>query len=201
MHPNPGYAWTDEAAMLAFVARASFCTIFVPGPGGGAVVHAPVTVDGRSLRFHLARANRATAMLEGATALVSCLGPDSYVSADWYGTADQVPTWNDVAIEGAGPVRRLNDADLVQQIDALGAAHEARLAPKPAWTRDGMAPARFDAMVRALWGYEIALTELRGTRKLGQHKSPVERRSAAAGVEAAGWSEMAEHMRAGLDPA
>jgi len=195
MHPNRTFAWQDEGDMLAFVADVAFCTIFVPG----AVVHVPVTLDGRAMRFHVSRPNRAVPMLDGATALVSCVGPDGYVSPDWYGTPDQVPTWNYVAVESEGPVRRLSEPELVAQIDALGAAHEARLAPKPPWTRDKMTPGRFDAMLPGIVGFELALGTLRGTRKLGQHKSPFERHGALKGLETAGRHDIAAAMRAVAD--
>jgi len=196
MHPNRIFAWEDEGEMLAFVADVAFSTIFVPG---GGVVHVPVTLSGRRLSFHVARGNRAAPMLDGATALVSCLGPEAYVSPDWYGTPDQVPTWNYVAVEGEGPTRRLSEPELVAQIDALGAAHEARLAPKRPWTRDKMTPARFDTMLHGIVGFEVALETLRGTRKLGQHKSPAERQGAVAGLEAAGRRHIAAVMRAASD--
>jgi transcriptional regulator len=181
MHPNRAFDWQDREAMLAFVRDIAFCTICVDGP---AVVHAPVVVDGSDrLRFHIARANRAASALDGGRALVSCLGPDAYVSPDWYGTSNQVPTWNYLAVEAEGPVRRLDEAELARLLDDLSAEHEARLAPKPAWTRDKMIPGRFDSMLKAIIGYELTIEALRGTRKLGQNKSEAERLGAAEGLE------------------
>lgn len=167
MHPNRAFAWADEAAMLAFVADIAFCTVAAEGP---LVVHAPVVVDppGR-LRFHISRANRA-AELDGKRAIVSCLGPEAYISPDWYGVPDQVPTWNYLAVEAEGVLSRLDEAALAALLDDLSAAHEARLAPKPAWSRAKMSPGRFEAMVKAIIGYEMVIEKLRGTRKLGQHK-------------------------------
>jgi len=193
MHPNRAFDWTDRAELLAFIADTSFCTIFV----GGHVVHVPVTVHGSErLRFHIARGNRAAAAIDDAPALISCMGLDAYISPDWYGTRDQVPTWNYVAVEAEGRLRRLDDAGLADQIDALGAAHEARLAPKPPWTRARMAPGRYQAMAKAIVGYELVIEALRGTRKLGQHKKPGEREGAYAGLAAAGRADMAALMRA-----
>ena len=192
MHPNRAFAWQDEAEMLAFVADIAFCTIFV----AGGIVHVPVTLEGRALRFHVARANRVVPSPNGATALISCIGPNAYVSPDWYRTPDQVPTWNYLAVEGEGIVRHLSEAELVAQVDALGAAHEARLAPKRPWTRDKMAPRLFGAMLHGIIGFEVALDTLRGTRKLGQNKSLKERGGAVAGLEAAGRPEIAAIMRA-----
>jgi transcriptional regulator len=179
MHPHRAFAWHDRDAMLAFLADIAFCTICVEGP---AVVHAPVIVAGPDrIRFHVSRGNRAAAM-DGKKAIASCLGPDAYISPDWYGSPDQVPTWNYLAVEAEGPLRRLDESELAQLLDDLSAAHESRLAPKPAWTRTKMAAGRFEAMLKAIIGYELGIDDLRGTRKLGQTKSGDEQLNAAEGL-------------------
>lgn len=178
MHPNRAFAWEDGAAMLAFVADIAFCTVAAEGP---LVVHTPVVVDPpERLRFHISRANRA-ADLDGKRAIVSCLGPEAYISPDWYGVADQVPTWNYLAVEVEGVLRRLDETELAALLDDLSAAHEVRLAPKPAWTRAKLSPGRFEAMLQAIVGYELVIESLRGTRKLGQHK-PGQATAAADGL-------------------
>lgn len=178
MHPNRGFAWEDREAMLAFVADIAFATIAAEGP---VVVHAPVLVTGPDrLRFHISRGNRAK--LDDKRAIVSVLGPDAYISPDWYNVDDQVPTWNYLAVEAEGPLRRLDEAELADLLDGLSAAHEQRLAPKAEWTRDKMSPGRFEAMLNAIIGYELAIEELRGTRKLGQNKDEAQRLAAAAGL-------------------
>jgi transcriptional regulator len=178
MHPNRAFAWEDREAMLAFLADTAFATIAAEGP---VVVHAPVLVAGPDrLLFHVARGNRAK--LDGRRAIVSVLGPDAYISPDWYGADDQVPTWNYLAVEAEGPLRRLDEANLADLLDELSAAHEARLAPKPEWTRAKMTPGRFEAMLKAIIGYELRIEALRGTRKLGQNKDEAQRKAAAAGL-------------------
>lgn len=178
MHPNRALAWEDRAAMLAFVADIAFATVAVDGP---MLVHVPVLVEGADrIRFHVARGNRTK--LEGKRAIASILGPDAYISPDWYGQEDQVPTWNYLAVEAEGPLRRLDEAELIALLDDLSAAHEARLAPKPAWTRGKMTAGRFEGMLKAIIGYELVIEDLRGTRKLGQNKDEATRRAAAAGL-------------------
>jgi transcriptional regulator len=178
MHPNRAFAWADRGDMLALVADIAFCTVATDGP---MVVHVPVVVHPPDrIRFHIARGNRAK--LDGKCAIISCLGPDAYVSPDWYGTPEQVPTWNYLAVEAEGPLRRLAEDELAALLDDLSAAHEARLAPKPLWTRAKMSPGRFEKMLTAIIGYELLIEDLRGTRKLGQHKSEAERQGAAAGL-------------------
>lgn len=193
MHPDRTFHWTDEQAILAFVADVSLATICVDGP---ALVHAPVIVAAPDrLLFHVSRANPAVPRLEGARAIASVLGPDSYVSPDWYLTPDQVPTWNYIAVELEGPLRRLEEDALPALLDSLSDAHEARLAPKKIWTRGKMSPGRFDKMLKAIVGYELRIEALRGTRKLGQHKSSEDRARVAEALAALGRHEMAELSR------
>ena len=183
MHPDSRFAWADRDELLGFIADVSFAHIFVQSPDGPVVAHAPVvvTADG-NLQFHLARRNRAVSLLDGLTALVSVTGPDAYISPVWYGTDDQVPTWNYVAVEATGSVRRLTDDELVAQVGALSAVHEARLLPKQPWTAAKMSPGRFEAMLPAIVGFELSVRSLSGTRKLGQNKKAAERQGAIAAL-------------------
>jgi transcriptional regulator len=193
MHPNRTFHWTDEKEMLAFIDEVSFATICVDGP---AVVHAPLLVAGPDrLLFHVSRANPALPRLEGARAIASVLGPDSYISPDWYESADQVPTWNYLAVETEGPLRRLDLTELPDMLDRLSRLHEERLAPKPPWTRDKMTPGRFDGLVKAIAGFELKIEALRGTRKLGQHKGLEDRQRVGDALAALGRTDAAELMR------
>ena len=193
MHPNRVFHWADEREMLAFVAQVSFATICVDGP---AAVYAPLVVAAPDrLLFHVSRRNPAAAKLEGARALASVLGPDFYVSPDWYGTDDQVPTWNYVVVEAEGSLRRLDDDELAALLDRLSAEHEVRLAPKTPWTRDKMTPGRFEAMLKAIVGYELRIEALRGSRKLGQNKRAEERERVADALAELGREDHAGLMR------
>lgn len=193
MHPNATFAWQDREEMLAFVAERAFCTLFAAGPEGLTAVHLPVVIYAPDrIRFHLSRANRAVRSdsLSGR-ALLSCLGPDAYISPDWYGTPDQVPTWNYLAVEMEGPLRRLDEEEIADQLDRLSADHEERLLPKLPWTRGKMTPGRFEAMIKGIHGYEMTVEEMRGTRKFGQHKKPEEIEGVVNGLKAAGQAELA----------
>lgn len=196
MHPSPQFCWNDPADIRAFVAERRFAMLVATGAAGPVVAHVPVIwMDDHRLAFHLSRANRIVPHLVGARALMVVNGPDGYVSPDWYGLPDQVPTWNYAAAELEGDVNMLPAADLPALIDALSHDSERRLAPKPIWRRDKMADGQFDRMLGAINGYVMAVDQWRGTRKLGQNKPASVRIAAADGVEAAGNTEMAAWMR------
>lgn len=197
MYPNPAFRWEDRAAMRDLVRELGFGALFAATPDGPRVAHVPVVwLDGATLGLHLARGNGIARHLDGATALFTVHGPDGYVSPDWYGLGpDQVPTWNYVTVELEGVMRRMDRDALIAQVDALSAAQEARLAPKPAWTRDKMDAALFETMTRGIVGFRIEVQAWRGTLKLGQNKPEAARLAAADGLDATGRRGIAHWMR------
>jgi transcriptional regulator len=196
MHPHSAFRWDDRDAMRAFAAEAGFGMLFLTTPDGPRVAHVPfVFMDDDCIAFHLARGNAMTRHLDGAEALFVINGPDGYISPDWYGIEDQVPTWNYVALEMQGMARKMDEAALIAQVDALSEANEKRLAPKPVWTRTKMADGHFEKMLRGITGFELEITAWRGTVKLGQNKGAKVRAAAADGTEAAGNPAIAHLMR------
>jgi transcriptional regulator len=149
-----------------------------------------------SMRFHLSRANPLTALFDGAHVLASVIGTHFYVSPDWYGTPDQVPTWNYRLVEIEGRARQLHEDELRDLLCKLSATHEAGLAPKPAWTSGKMDQRRLDAMVRAIVGFAIETPTLRGAIKMGQNKSDAEASGAIKALRALGNDAAADEMAA-----
>lgn len=186
MHPAGAFRETDAAALVAHLHSYPFVTLAGAPEGRPLVAHAPVVVrqgeGGLVLDFHLSRGNALTPHLAGGfRAVMASLGPEAYVSPDWYAGADQVPTWNYLTVEAEGPVAAMDEAGLVRLLDDLSAQEEARLAPKPPWTRHKMSPGRFEAMLKGIVGARLAVERLEGTFKLSQNKDAADR----AGVIAA----------------
>jgi transcriptional regulator len=187
MHPAPAFLERDEAALVAHLAAHPFATIAAAPGGRPCVAHAPLVVrrleGGLALDFHLSRSNTlAAAIADGFRAVAVSLAADAYVSPDWYAAADQVPTWNYVSVEAEGPVAALDEAGLVALLDDLSAQEEARLAPKPAWTRGKMSPGRFEAMLRGIVGARLTVERLEGTFKLSQNKGEADRAGVVRGL-------------------
>ena len=122
--------------------------------------------------FHVARGNPLANLADGTTPwLLTVNGPDAYVSADWYVSSDQVPTWLYQAVHLTGPVRKLSDDELAIQVDRLSAKFENWLAPKKPWTSAKMTAGRLEAMKKAIVGLVMTVVEVEGSFKLNQHKS------------------------------
>lgn len=196
MTPGAPYRWTDDAAIRNFVTQTGFGLLCVAAPEQMHAVHLPlVWLDDKRIGLHLHRANPIVPHLDGHDALIVVTGPNAYISPDWYGLPDKVPTWNYIAAELRGPVTRLDGAETVAQIDALSAQQERRLAPKPAWTRDKMRDGLFDRTLTGLVGFAMQVETIHGTAKLGQDKPESARIGVADALDAAGETALAALTR------
>lgn len=197
MHPASVFHVTDAARLLARIDAQPFMTLSAAPQGRVLMAHAPVVVrhlpEGLALDFHLSRGNAlAEALVSGFHGVLLNLGPDAYISPDWYESADQVPTWNYVSVEAEGAVTALDETGLIAQLDTLSAQEEARLAPKPPWTRAKMTPGVVERMSRGIIGARLTVERLEGTFKFSQNKVAADVQGA---VSALGDHPMARLMR------
>lgn len=189
MHPAPIFTVEANGPILEHLKRHPLAMISAAPEGRMRVAHAPVLArdigGGLVLDFHLSRNNAlAGHIAAGFDAVAVSMGPEAYVSPDWYASDDQVPTWNYMSVEVEGVVAPLDEAGLVALLDDLSAQEEARLAPKTPWTRHKMSPGRFDAMLRGIIGARLTVTRLEATFKLSQNKSAHDRLGVMAALGA-----------------
>jgi transcriptional regulator len=200
MHPSARFHLSDQAEMAALVQGIGFGILFAQTESGPRAVHLPVLLDGGILSFHVSRGNAIhDALAAGCNALFVASGPHAYLSPDDYGLEGRVPTWNYVAVELEGRVRPVGEESLIRLLDAMSARHEARLAPKPPWTRDSLPDGRFDTLTRAIAGFEMEVIAWRGTAKLDQDKPAEVRSRLVAALDARGETDLAQAM-AQADP-
>ena len=196
MHPNRKFHIQDREAMAALVRDLGFGVLFVSTLDGPRSVHVPVLLDGDRLRFHVSRGNAVHAALAaGAQALFVTTGAHAYISPEYYGLEDRVPTWNYVAVELEGPVRLVELEALVRLLDDMSAEQEARLAPKVPWTRAKMSEGRFDGLLKAISGFEMEVADWRGTAKVDQDKPQEVRNRIADALAERDERDMAAAMR------
>ena len=197
MHPNRAFAWEDRDDLLRFAADRAFAHIFTASDGDMFVAHAPVLVTGAGrVQFHVARRNRIAKHLVDRPVLISVSGREAYQSASWYVSENQVPTWHYEAVEIEGTARPLSDGELVELLDGLSDRFEGLHSPEKPWTREKMEPGKFEAMTRAIVGFEVDPVEMRGTRKFNQHKSGEDLAATIAGQEGVGRHDIVEAIRA-----
>lgn len=195
MHPNPAFRSDDRALYAALIEETGFGMVFLTTPDGPRVAHVPLLLtDAGTLRFHLALGNALTRHLDGARALAVVNGPDGYISARWYSVPDQVPTWNYLALEMEGPVRRMDRDGLHALLEDVSAHHEARVSEGTPWTMDKMARIKRDRMMDMIVGFELTVEAWRPTLKLSQNKPAEERNRVIEGLKSEGKLALAALM-------
>ena len=206
MYLHPAFR-IDEKEALSILLERAFGLFCVPTGDAPFGVHVPFLVDrdtGGALRIalHVARANPIHGHIgDGCKALLACSGPDSYVSPDWYGAENQVPTWIYTAVHVTGSARIMAKDAHLAHVDRLSRTFEARLAPKAPWTSDKMDRKKRDAMLTAIVGIELEVDDVQAQKKLIQHKPAQQRANAADGLEGRddpAARVLADMIRAGL---
>jgi transcriptional regulator len=193
MHPNPAFRGEPRERHLAFARTRAFGLLAVSAGAGPLLSHIPFLLndDGTEAHLHLVRSNP-IAQLAPGPAVIAVSGPDGYVSPDWYGVPDQVPTWNYVAVHLRGRLEPLPVDAMHALLDRQSAHFEAMLAPKTPWTTGKMTPGVMERMMRAILPFRLVIDSVDGTWKLGQNKDAAARLGAADRIESGTGHELGE---------
>jgi transcriptional regulator len=189
---RPSAFAVDDLAVLHDVIRSRvFATVVTVKDDAVQLAYAPVLLDAQNgerggVRFHLARGNAMAGMEDGEAVKLSFLAADTYVSPDWYKTLVTVPTWNYIAVEGEGTVKRTSPEELRQLVIDLSAQEEEKLLPKEPWLLDKVPEQRTEALLNGIVGFSLAFSSLEGKFKLSQDKNPEDIEGVIAGLEARG---------------
>ncbi|NUH67060.1 FMN-binding negative transcriptional regulator [Sulfitobacter sp. S0837] len=202
MHPNPIFRKEGRDRNLGFARDVGFGVLAMNAEEGPLMAHVPFILNeaGDLAELHLVRSNPiARALRTPQSVRLAVTGADSYVSPDWYGIEDQVPTWNYVAVHLTGLLEMRPAEALPDLLARQSAIYEARLAPKTPWKMDKMSPEARDKMLRMIVPCQIRVTGIDGTWKLGQNKADAVRLAAADQMSAHGFGTdpalMADLMR------
>jgi transcriptional regulator len=206
MHPNPAFRKASHENAIEFASQRGFGILSINGPDGPIAAHVPFTIstDGSYVEAHVMRSNPiARALKEPQSALLAISGPDGYISPDWYGEEDQVPTWNYIAVHLRGQLQLLPQDDLRGVLERLSDEFEARLTPKPIWKIDKVASEILDKRMPMIVPIRLDISSTDSTRKLAQNKSNEARLGAADGLTTSDigseLSALAQMMREALD--
>ncbi|NYH14739.1 FMN-binding negative transcriptional regulator [Paraburkholderia bryophila] len=182
----------------ALIAEHPFGTLFSHGKSGMDANHLPFELNADEkphgvLKAHVARANPLWQELSHSDeVLVVFRAGDAYISPSWYPSKHefhkQVPTWNYRVVHAHGRITIHDDERYVRGLVArLTRVHEASQ-PSP-WKMTDSASDYIDAMLKAIVGIEIEITQLVGKIKLGQNKDARDIHGAGAAL-----NEQGEHV-------
>lgn len=179
----------------AFMREHPFATLVSLGADGLIGSHLPMLWDPVPAPFgtlsgHIARPNpQGEGARDGVEALAIFLGPQAYISPNWYPSKREhgkvVPTWNYIAVHAYGPLTIVDDTEWLRLlVTRLTDLHE-NLSAVPWKVTD--APAAFvDQMLKGIVGIEIPVTRLEGKWKLSQNRPAADQASTVSGLDARG---------------
>ena len=210
MYVPPHFVEDDKAALHRAIRETRLATLVTLGSEGLEASHVPILLDEGEgpfgvIRGHVARANPQWRRAATETsALAMFLGPDAYVSPNWYATKREtgkvVPTWNYLAIHAYGRVEFFEDAERLRAIvTSLTQPHEGRR-EKP-WAVSDAPEDYIQAQLRGIVGFRLPIDRLEGKWKLSQNRPEVDRRGVIEGLEGEGGaleSTIAQRMKDGL---
>lgn len=191
MHPNPIFRQTPDLQAINYAKENGFGLLSVaPEDAAPLISHIPflLSPDGARAEFHLVRSNPIARSLKARAlpARLAVQGPHSYISPDWYGVPDQVPTWNYIAVHLVGEISLQPQEALHDLLDRQSALFEERLKPKMPWTTAKMTDSVLEKMLRQIVPCVMRMDEVQSTWKLNQNKPDAVRLAAADHVEGQG---------------
>lgn len=198
MHPNPAFRGTAREINIRFAKARGFGVLALSAEAAPMLSHIPFLLsdDGALAELHLVRSNPIARALKSGPlpATIAVSGPDGYISPDWYGHDDQVPTWNYVAVHLTGRLSLAPAETMPDLLARQSTAFEATLAPKRPWTMDKMTDDARDKLMRQILPARLEVTAIEGTWKLNQNKPDDARLGAASALEPSA-PDLADLMR------
>ena len=185
MHPNPAFRQEPDFTNIGLCRKRGFGMLCLNAEPSPLVSHVPFFLDeaGQAAEIHLVRSNPIARMVTAPMpAVIVVSGPDGYVSPDWYGIPDQVPTWNYIAVHLRGHLHPMDPALMRAHLDRLSGHFEGRLSPKRPWTTAKMSEAALERMMRQVLPFRFEVQEVDGTWKLNQNKPDAARQGAADAI-------------------
>ena len=195
MYTPKAFVVTDLAQLHRAMKQSELATLVTMTTQGLVATHLPLMLDETRGEFgtltgHVSRANLQWKESDpGTEGLIIFLGPDTYVTPNWYPAKQEtgrvVPTWNYAAIHAYGIPTFFEDTERLRVVvTELTRRHEASF-PAPWQVSD--APAVYiDAQLKAIVGFEFPILRLEGKQKFNQNRSVEDRVGVIEGLKALG---------------
>ncbi|MCS3456665.1 transcriptional regulator [Aeromonas sp. BIGb0405] len=204
MYLPPHFEAPNSQVIHELMQAHPLAALVVHGPAGLDANHLPFEFDAGEgehgiLRAHVARNNPLwQEVKEGQEVLVIFRAAEGYISPSWYPSKQahhqQVPTWNYAVVHAHGRIRVRDDARFVRRL--LAGLTRTQEAAEPAPWKMADAPRDYiEAMVQAVVGIEIEVSQLVGKFKLSQNKEEGDRLGAVDALQAKGQTALAEAMQ------
>lgn len=180
---------TDREEIFGFIEANAFGQLISNVDGRPFSTHLPflLSEDRTKIFAHLAGQNTQLREIAGQEVLVSFEGPHDYISPAWY-AGPGVPTWNYQAAHIYGHCRVFEDSDRLKTlVDAL--THQYESGFEQPWQ-----PTYKAAMLGAIVGVEISISEVQCKYKLSQNRPAIDQEQVIRQLNRAGSKRLAAAM-------
>lgn len=174
MYSFPYYKENNNVMVQAFLRKYPFAVLMGCDASGNPVAtQVPLLIkekEGQLFFYgHVMRnTDHHKAFKQNPNVLALFTGPHTYVSASWYSNPQQGSTWNYMTVQAKGLLRFLDEAALISILQETTTQFE----------NNENSPASFhqlpdeyvQKLVKAIDGFEIAVTQMENTFKLSQNR-------------------------------
>ncbi|MBO6781941.1 MAG: FMN-binding negative transcriptional regulator [Alphaproteobacteria bacterium] len=180
--PKP-FQITDRDVLYDLIEAYSFGTLVATQAGAPFASHIPFVLerDRHTLVAHVAKANPQGALCDGTHEMLAIFqGPHGYISPNWYGPGNAVPTWNYTAVHVYGAPKTIDDPDAVRRHqNTLVATFEG----PDGWNMDSQPDRYIDGMLRGIVAFEMQIARIEGKFKFSQNRSEEDRHQVIEALE------------------
>lgn len=185
----------DKEEIFSFIKRHSFGQLISIVENKPFSTHIPFLLSSnqKTLYAHIAKQNPQHLTLEGQVILITLDGAHDYISPSWYCSKGGVPTWNYQTVHIYGTCQLIHEPNEIKHIiESTTKAYEKQY-DKP-WV-----PNYNIAMLNAIVGIEITITDVQCKYKLSQNKPLDDQKSVINNLEKQGSLNLAKAMRLHLN--
>lgn len=183
MYTKDQFTLPSLDAVCDFVRQKSFGVLATCHAGELYTSPLPVDLRGEQELFvagHIARANEMiNALVPGAPATITVIGPDTYVPAEWFGTRSRIPTWLYCAVEISGRIEPSDDVrtreDVIILIDRL----QQDTVKGSTWSLSEIPENLANGYLKNIAGFRLHDLRFKSCFRLNQRKGETENLAAA----------------------
>ncbi len=166
------FAIKDRNELFEFIEQWSFGDLVTTCDGELFINHVPFILDREQdkLYGHFSLQNPQCTLLEKADDLLIVFkGAHCYVSPSWYESKEMVPTWNFESVQVRGRAKLVTGDGLLAILEKLIERHEQQL--ESPWKIEKVSEAKLKVLMKAIIGFEIDISSIKGKSKLSQNRS------------------------------
>jgi len=173
----------DQSKALAFMQKYSFASLVTIVDNKPFATHMPLVVSEQNgkikIQGHFAKNNPQWQNMADQEVLIMFNEPHAYVSPSLYEDAQNVPTWNYIAVHAYGKAKVYGFEDNKQELENIIIATIKTFEEGYLEQYNALSDKYKYGMMSAIVGFELEVNTLQAKDKLSQNKTPKDQESVA----------------------